>query len=193
MKKGVKKIIGGGLLFAIGVVLPFAFIIPIFFQEDDAILRAPGSVEITIDKPGRYYLWNNYSTVFEGRSYSFDKELPNGLSFSLIEEDSSSTIPMKSDLSISSASGSEKKSSIGYFKLMKPGQYTLSISGNTEERIFSFGESIFGNVVLFIGRIMIGVLLAVAAVVGALVLIVLGIIDLVRESNSDRQGVEATR
>ena len=81
MRRGYKKIIGGGMLFVVGMILPFAIIISIIFQSDDITFRAPGSVEVTIEKPGRYYLYNNYSAVFEGRSYSFDEKLPNGLSF----------------------------------------------------------------------------------------------------------------
>ncbi len=184
MKKGVKKLIGGGILFVAGMILPFLFIVPLFFQNDDITFRVPGSVEIYIEEPGRYYLWNNYSTVFESRSYSFDKELPHGLSFSLIEKDSGSTIPMKSDSSISSESGNQKKSAIGYYELANPGEYTLSVSGNTENRVFSFGKSFFGKGILFFGGMILGMVLAFAAAIGALLLIIFGIIDLVNESKT---------
>ena len=190
MKKGVKKIIGGGILFVIGMILPFAFIIPLVFQTDDITFRAPGSVDVIIEKPGRYYLYNNYSTVFEGRSYSFAEELPHGLSFSLIEKESGASVPMNSDLSISSEAGSQLKSSIGYFKLIRPGQYTLTVSGNMEDRIFSFGESFFGH---RFKNMILGMLVAFAAAITALVLIVLGIVDLVRESKSANQRVQTQR
>jgi hypothetical protein len=187
MKKGVKKIIGGGILFVAGMILPFVFIVPLFFQNDDITFRVPGSSEISIEDPGRYYLWNNYSTVFEDRSYSFDKELPHGLSFSLIEKDSGSTILMKCDSSTSSESGNQKKISIGYYELANPGQYTLSVSGNTENRVFSFGKSFFGKGLLFFGGMILGMVLAFAAAICALVLVILGIIDLVRESDTANQ------
>lgn len=184
MKKGAKKIIGGGILFVAGMVWPFAFTIPLFFQSDDITFRAPGSIEIFIEEPGRYSLWHNYRTVFEGQSYSFGEGLPHGLSFTLVEKDSGSTIPMESDSTSSSESGNQKKSSIGYYELTTPGQYTLSISGNTEGRIFSFGKSIFDNSLLFLGGIALGILFSIAATTGALLLIIFGIIDLVRETKS---------
>jgi len=193
MKKGIKKIVSGGMAFVIGMALPLALFIPILFQDDNIIFRAPGSVEISIVEPGRYYLWNNYVSVFEGRSYSLGPELPNGLTFSLTEKDSGSTVPIKSDLSISSQIGNQKKSSIGYFELTNPGQYILKVSGNTEERVFSFGESLFGNSLQLFGGIIIGFLLGFVTTVGGLLLIVFGVIDLIRESKSVNQGVQATR
>ena len=187
MKKGVKKIIGGGVLFLLGMTVPLVIIIPIFFQEDDMILLSPGAVEISVGQTGRYYLWNNYSTVFEGRSYSASKELPDGFLFALTENSSGQKVPLQTDLSISSECWGHKKSSVGYFEVKNPGQYILDISGNTEDRVFSFGKSVFGNIFLFAGKMILGMLFAFAATVGAIVFIVLGIIDLARDSKSTYQ------
>jgi hypothetical protein len=192
VKKGVKKIIGGGLLFIFAMLLPFACVIPFFVLEGkDRIFRAPGSIEVSVEKPGRYYLWDNYSTVFEGRSYSFEKELPNGLVFSLIEKESGSVIPLNADSSVSSDSGNQKKVTVGYFELTRPGTYLLSITGNTETRIFSFGRSLFGHIILIIFGVLFAVTISFAVAIGSFVFIVLGIIELVRESKPAPQECSA--
>lgn len=193
MKKGVKKIIGGGIIFTAGLALPFVILIPLFFQGDAITFRVPGSIELTIEEPGQYYLWHNYNTVFEGQSYSFSKELPHGLSFALVEKNSGLSVPIQSDLSLSTESGSQKNTSIGYYELTHPGQYTLSVTGNTDDRVFSFKKSIFENGLLFFGGAILGMILAFVAGIGALVLIIFGIIDLVRESKSAKPGVQPPR
>jgi putative Mn2+ efflux pump MntP len=184
MKKGVKKIICGAIIFVIGMLMPFAFIIPLFFQDSGTTFCTPGSVEIKVEKPGRYYLWNNYYTVFEGRSYSFDKQLPGGMTFSLVDKKNGSDVPMQTGSGMSSESGSQKRASVGYFDLPEPGQYTLSVTGNKQARIFSFGKSLFGNTIFMIGGMIIGFIFTFAAAIGALILIILGIIDLVRDTKS---------
>jgi hypothetical protein len=189
MKKGVKKLIGGGLLLMVGLVIPFACFIPMFFQEKGSALQAPGSLEISIKTPGKYVLWNNYSTVFEGRSYSFRKELPNGLSFSLNEKSSGSQVPFQSGPGMLFTSGSEGKASVGSFEVAKAGRYLLTVTGNPEKRIFSFERSLLGKAGSFFLFLVLGILLSFAAGAGALVFIVLGIVDLVRE-NRTLSGVE---
>ncbi len=182
MKKGVKKIIGAVVLFVAGMLMPAAVIIPLIMSGDgDKPFRVPGSMEITVEKPGRYYLWNQYRTIYEGRSYSFDKELPGGLSFSLTEKASGTAVPLETGMNISSESGNRRKASIGYFEVPRPGTYIISVTGNTEERILSFGKSIFESVLLFFGGMTLAILLAIAAAVGSLILLVFGILDLARE------------
>lgn len=184
MKKGVKKIICGTVLLIIGMALPFVLTIPFFLQiqEEGEVFRGPGvSRTISIDEPGRYYLWHNYSTVFEGRSYSFPEELPDGLSFSLTEQPSGNKIPMQSGSGFSEESGSRKKSSIGYFEVTEPGRYTVTISGNTEQRIFSLGKSSIDDLLGFFIKGAIGMVIALGAAIAAAVLIILGIVQLCRE------------
>lgn len=191
MKKGVGKIIGGGLLFLFGIAAPFGLFIPLFFQGDDVVLLAPGSKEITVEKPGRYYLWNNYRAVFEGRSYSSGKELPAGLTFTLAakegigsqapapaEQPAGRTLPLHPDGSISASSGSGESVSIGYFEVVTPGSYLLEISGEAPQGVFTFGPTLLGNLPLFVGGLLLAILVSMASLAGAVVLVVLGIVQL---------------
>ena len=179
----------------VSILLHLAGYVPFVLQILDGetvVFQVPGSVDVSIDEPGRYYLWNNYRTVFEGRSYCFTEELPNGLVFSLSEESSGGTVPMQPNSSISSESGSQKKSSIGYFDVTQAGQYKLDVSGDAQEHIFSFEKSLFQNACVWVGAIIAGSLLALAAALGALALFVLGIIDLARGSKAVTKPVQAT-
>lgn len=191
MNKGFKKIIIGVIVFIAGIILPLIPIIEVFFQ-DDITFQAPGSIEVSIGEPGEYCLWHNYKGVFKGQSYSFERQLPEGLSFFLTEKESGSTVPMKTDSSVSSESGSKKKASIGYFEIKNSGKYLLSISGNAQKRVFSFGRSISEKIFSILGNILISLVFAFIAVIVSFVLIVLGIIDIVRIPKSDTQIVQDT-
>ena len=85
---------------------------------------------------------------------------------------------------MSSSTGQEKRTSIGYFDLPKPGKYTLSIIGNKQERIFSLGKSLFSHGIYVIGGFFLGFALSFIGAAAAVILFVLGIIVLVRETKT---------
>ncbi|MGI6240494.1 MAG: hypothetical protein ACOYJW_00970 [Candidatus Omnitrophota bacterium] len=187
MKNGAKKAIGGGILFFVAGIIPFAFVIPIFFHGERPVLRAPGTIEISIKKPGKYVVWNNYNTTFEGNTYFFGKELPGGLSFSLNEKFSGTTIPFQTSSGTTVTIGEEEKVSVGYFKVTNAGQYKLTITGDAGNRIFSFEKSMLENVGNFFLALIGGIVLAIILLVVAVVFIIQGIIELGRESKTSNE------
>jgi len=38
--------------------------------------KVPGTQEVIIEKPGRYYLWNDFRTVYAGKSYDQSEHIP---------------------------------------------------------------------------------------------------------------------
>ncbi|HRQ90897.1 MAG TPA: hypothetical protein PLA50_19055, partial [Bacteroidia bacterium] len=62
MKPGLKTLITGIALFILGgFVIPFLLILPLFLNEStNTQFLVPGSKEVTVEKPGRYYLWNDF-------------------------------------------------------------------------------------------------------------------------------------
>ncbi|MDD5262205.1 MAG: hypothetical protein PHD76_10200 [Methylacidiphilales bacterium] len=142
MKKGLKTLIAGILLFVIGAfVVPIAMILPLILDgSKETQFMIPGSAEVDIEKPGRYYLWNDYQTVFEGKSYNRSEGIPDGLEIS-IKSANGEKLKFVSDTSISSSSGSSSKHSIGYIQAGNPGKLTVAVSGTAEPRVFSFSES----------------------------------------------------
>jgi hypothetical protein len=183
MKKGAGKLTAGIVMLVIGLLLPLAVIVPLLLgQKDNVTFRAPGSADLTIEKAGRYCLWNKYSTLFEGQTYSFEQELPSGMSFAMVSKTSGEEIPLEVSTGMTVSSGNEKKASIGYFDVTQPGEYTITVTGDAETRILSVGTSPFDNAGIFVGAIMLGGCFSFVLVILGIVFVVIGIVLLVRGS-----------
>lgn len=106
MKKGLKTLIAGILLFLIGsFVVPLAIIMPVILGDsNEHQFIIPGSTAVEIVEPGRYYLWNDFQTVHDGKSYNRSESIPDGLEINVKNEIGSSLL-FSSDTSISSRTG----------------------------------------------------------------------------------------
>ena len=103
---------------------------------------APGHKEIVVREPGDYTLWNDYQTVFEGKSYyTSSNSLPNGLEIKLLKKDTGQVQEMKSRLHEYVTTPSTASRSVGRFTLQEPGTYELSITTQTPHSlVFSFSK-----------------------------------------------------
>lgn len=182
----MKKLILGVVLFAVGFMSPLLLVVSLLgsLTEETVALEAPGEIEVTVEEPGRYYVWNEYRTVYEGRTYSQSETLPSGIAFSLTEAESGTELPLSTDMSMSWSGGDRKKTSVGYFGIEEPGDYVLSVQGPEEPRVFSFGPSLFGDLPAFLGRMILGAVLALAGVIGGVLLVIFGILELVRKDRN---------
>ena len=165
-------------MFIVGAfVIPVLFILPLIFgNEHDTRFKAPGSVEVVVEETGRYYLWNDFRTVYDGRSYNRSENIPDGLEIQ-IRDANGRQLQFVSDTSISSSSGNSAKNSIGYVEVSNPGKVTVQVSGGTEDRIFSFSQS---GLLRMFGLIFGGFGLSMLVALAGLGLIVWGIVKLVR-------------
>lgn len=182
----MKKLILGILLFGIAFVGPMILIAPFLSSLADGVVsfEASGELEVTVEEPDRYYVWNVHTTVYEGRSYSQSKTLPSGVTFSLTEVETGEEIPFETDLSISTTTGANESHSVGYFEVEKSGAYLLTIGGLDEPRIFAFGPSIFGDFVSIFGWVGLGLLVAFGLVIAGILLIIFGAIEMSRKKES---------
>lgn len=196
MKKSTKKIITGIILWLLGgVILPFVIFVPVvlFILTEKPLLQfiIPAEIEVAIEKPGEYYVWNDHHTTFEGKTYANSEEVPGNLEISLIEKESENSIPFQSDRSISSQGGSAKKGSVGRFQVDKPGNYVLEISGQPSlPHVFSFGKSFLTFktlVIIFVS----GLSSMIMGVVG-FVFMVVGIIQLCKEKKAPKPIISST-
>ena len=151
MKPGLKTLITGITLFIFGgFVIPFLPILPLFLNESaNSQFLIPGSKEVTVEKPGRYYLRNDFQTVYDGKSFSRSESIPDGLEIA-VTDDTGKTLAFTSDTSTAPSSGSSSKNSIGYIEVSNPGKLKVSVSGDSEARVFSFSQSIFPKMFLTI-------------------------------------------
>lgn len=185
MKPGLKTIIAGILLlFCAVMVFPLFIVVPFFLQKsDDVQFKVPGGKEVTVKEPGRYYLWNNFNTVYEGKSYAQSEAVPNGMTIE-IRDESGHLLPFVSNnLTTVTTEGNNEnsKKSIGYVQIDHPEKLEIQVSGGNEERIFSFSKSDVLKIFLTIfGAV------SIAALTGlpAIGLIIWGIIKLNRRNKT---------
>lgn len=145
MKKGVKTLITGIGLLVFGTILvpvTIALVLALQFftaQSEQIQFPVPGSQQMTIEKPGRYYLWNHYQTFFQGESYNKPETIPDGV-IVLFHDASGNKLAFHPNGSITSTVGSQKKKSVGYVDVKVPGDIAITVTGEMDERIFSFSQ-----------------------------------------------------
>ncbi|MGB0257350.1 MAG: hypothetical protein ACPGES_01745 [Coraliomargarita sp.] len=160
------KIISGAFIFIIGsMVFPALVIFSLIAEGEKAkAFRAPGMIQIEATEPGRYILWNDYVTVFEGQRYKVSEDLPNGMRFSITTE--GSPLEFTSDTFTTTQSGSNASRSVGYVTVeAAPITLDVEVTGNTQPRIFSFGQSRIAEFIIKIsGILLIGLISTVAGI-----------------------------
>lgn len=178
MKPGVKTIIAGAVLFLIGaVVVPLSIALPLILGTPKAAqFIIPGTMATKIEKPGRYYLWNDFQTMYDGKSYNRSESIPDGLEIH-VRDSKGEPINFVSDTSITMSNGGASRHSIGYVELASPGKVSIEVSGGNEERVFSFAQS--GLLKMFV-RIVGGVGIALVFGFAGFGIIIWGIVKLVR-------------
>src|SRR4051812_40783383 len=140
MKRGIKTLITGVIFLAAAVGAPFLFLFPLLLQhQNENQFKVPGSIQVMVEKPGRYYLWNDFRTVYNGQSFNRSEQVPDGLNIRIDDSDGRA-LNFVSSPSITSTSNGSAKNSIGYVEIEHPGKVTVQVSGGAEERIFSFSK-----------------------------------------------------
>ncbi len=178
MKRGIKTIIAGVVLFILGaVVIPVLCILPLILGHSSAPeFKVPGSFDATVDAPGRYYVWNDFRAIFEGKTYNSSTNLPNGISIQVRTADGRA-LQFVGDTSTSMSTGSSSKNSIGYVEVERPGKVTIQVSGSNEERIFCFAKS---ELLRMFGQILGGFVLSMLVAVAGIGVIIWGVIKRVQ-------------
>lgn len=186
MKLHMKQIISGITLFILGgIIIPTVFCIIAFTyvltNKPLAKFIIPGQVTVTITNQGRYYLWNDHQTIFDGKTYSSPEELPAGLDISLLEKQNGGAVRFIPDPSITSSNNNSHKISVGYFEVNESGAYVLSILGKSEPRVCSFGKSTLTlrTVLIFLGTSCVSGVMGITG----FVLVLIGIINLIKDKN----------
>jgi hypothetical protein len=99
----------------------------------------PSTQDIHIVEPGTYILWHDDKITFEGTVYNKPESLPDQAKIVLTHD--GEKIPMRTSWGSGSTSGTHEKKEVGRYQLETPGEYTLSVEGFSENRVFSFGRS----------------------------------------------------
>lgn len=179
MKLGTKRIIGGACLLVLAAAITPAAIAYHLLRADPSSqqFQAPGVMDIDVQQPGRYYVWNEYQTIYEGRVYDRSEELPDGMQITITKRPSGKSIALVGRQSISSSSGPSSKRSIGYIDLETPASLRIEVSGLDDERVIGFSRSRIKMILLWIVA---GGITASLLGLGGLGLLAWGIITLAR-------------
>jgi len=136
----------------------------------------PGSVTISVDKPGTYGLWDELSTFFENKSYQSSDELPGGAVIRVRDARSGSEVFFSPSSGATETIGNVKRRLIGDVVLDRSGSYIIEVSGDFPQRVFyvrrSAAKEVFSGIAL----------VALLGVAGWIIAPVLAIIVLVRRS-----------
>jgi len=130
----------------------------------------------TVEKPGKYVLWDDFHTAYEGKIYNASDSLPDGMKIQVLDAEGH-LIRFMSDEAISVSGSGTTKRSIGYVELASAGKVSVEVTGSNEERIFSFKRS---NAKKDIWEIVGGVGMAIVLGLAGVVFVIWGIVKLSR-------------
>jgi hypothetical protein len=68
-------------------------ILPVILDGSDGQqFLIPGSTQVAIAEPGRYYLWNDFQTFYDGKSFNRSQRIPDGLKIMVKDEEGNSLL-----------------------------------------------------------------------------------------------------
>ena len=186
MKAGVKTIITGIFLIVLGAfIIPLTVILSLILNDsNEEQFKIPVTTLVAIEEPGRYYLWNEYQTVFNGISYNRSKSIPDGIEIKIRNHKTDESYDFISNDSISSNSKGSSRNSIGYVDIQTIGSIDIEITGGNEERIFSFSQFDFWAM---LGLIFGGIAISMMTCLSGLGLAIWGIINVSKANKTGKQ------
>lgn len=128
----------------VGVVFIFAGIAIIAYTLSqlaggaalDRQTKVPGTVTAELNEPGRYYIWDNHWTKFEGERVKYSSDWPNNAKVA-VRETEGRELEFIPDRSLSWSIGNNGKTSIGYIEIDTPSSIELDIDDVGNGRIVS--------------------------------------------------------
>ena len=174
----MKKIVFGIAVFVLGaIVIPMAMIIGTVLNQPAAKqFKVPGTAQVSIEEPGRYYLWNDFQTVYEGKSYELSERLPGGVEITIRDVDTGEEFDFVSSLTTSSSAPSSSKNSIGYIEVHNDTEISIEVAGLDDERVLSFSKSFVSKLVVMV---IAGGLLSTVSALSGIVFTICGIVSLI--------------
>jgi len=100
-------------------------------------LLAPGTTSVEIGRPGRYIVWHEHSTVFDGRTFDLPERLPHGVQLEVKAPDGGALRSEPASMSVTW--GSVKRAAIVSFEASTPGRYTVSAQGDAPPFVLAVG------------------------------------------------------
>jgi uncharacterized membrane protein len=110
---------------------------------------APGAAAVDVAQPGTYVLWHEHRTVFDGKTFDAEAQLPGGLQFRANAPDGRRLDLRASNGSVKS--GSAERVAVVEFVAPAPGRYRVAVQGQFEPRVFSISRSLLAPIFRAVG------------------------------------------
>ncbi|QDT03982.1 hypothetical protein K227x_23680 [Rubripirellula lacrimiformis] len=125
---GFALIVGGIAIFA------FTLVELIDGAALDPQTKVPGTVTAEIDSPGRYYVWDNHWTMFDGERLQYDAEWPDDARIA-VRDASGEELKFVPDASQNWSIGNNEKTSVGYVDVPLATTIQLDVDDVGRDRI----------------------------------------------------------
>jgi uncharacterized membrane protein len=111
----------------------------------------PGRHTLELGRPGKYLVWNDYRTVFQGRSYDASERLPPGVRIGVLDKAGGQALTVTSGHGGTSTTGDSSSVAVSQFEIAHPGSYEVVVEGDFPQRVFSVGRDFIPGLLGVIG------------------------------------------
>ncbi len=154
--------------------LPFAELIRAMRTPPVAIVSAPGSATFNLDEPKRVTVWRKNSGVSADNEFrTTENSLPAGLSISIRNLDSNTTVPILESSGATMTSNDIVRTSLIKAEL-EPGNYEIAVSTSGEQLDLEVRQQVFNGIrflTMIAGSIFGGILFLIGVLYGIVVII----------------------
>lgn len=100
----------------------------------DPQTKIPGAVSAEIDAPGRYYVWDNHRTMFDGERIQYASGWPDDVKIA-VRDANGTDLEFVHDASQNWSIGNNAKTSVGYIDVPTATTIRIDIDGAGRDRI----------------------------------------------------------
>lgn len=167
------RILVGILLIVASVVPPIVVVVDLItgIGTGDQVFVAPGQTTLTVETPGRWYLYHDHETVHDGRVFNQSPGLTDGVRLSLHDAAGQERPQADDRAQITVASGGTSSVAVAAWDLA-PGTYTVRVEGEDFEAVCSLSEMRVGD---FLGALLRSVALSGLMLTIGVVVVVSGV------------------
>ena len=141
MKRGSRRALVG-VFTVVGAVVFFGVMFSTLYRgvSLDPQFPASGNIEVSTLDHDRYYLWDNYVTMFKGERLRHSSKFPDDVEIS-VKDGLGQELEFTPDTSHSWSIGNHSKRSIGYVEAIPGSDLTIQITGGDGQRVLSFAKA----------------------------------------------------
>ena len=132
-------IAGTGIIIVGIVIFGFTLVRLMNGAPLEPVTKVPGTVKVKVLTPGRYYVWDNHWTTFEGKKTKYDDDWPGDATV-MVRDSTGKALDFVPDSSQSWTIGNSGKTSAGYIDVPNESTLQVDIDHVRHERIVSISN-----------------------------------------------------